>query len=142
MKFSEDWRKNRLNRCIHAKAISLSVKADNSFCAAGKFYADARDPEKKGMESLSCFCRDVKKCAAAEYKTEAQVDAEEIETQARLERMGAVRGAIIAHLDGKRSGAGQIPCPCCTGRVMFSRASVNGHIHAKCSTPGCAAWME
>jgi hypothetical protein len=41
---------------------------------------------------------------------------------------------------GQRQG--RIPCPACkTGTVGYSQAS-NGHVHARCSTEGCASWME
>ena len=40
-------------------------------------------------------------------------------------------------------GAGEMDCPVCkAGRLRYSRAGYNGHIHARCSTPSCVAWME
>lgn len=40
-------------------------------------------------------------------------------------------------------GAGVITCPICgTGKLRYSRAGYNGHVHARCSTDGCVAWME
>ena len=41
------------------------------------------------------------------------------------------------------SGAGKMECPVCkTGTLKYSRAGYNGHVHARCSTDGCVAWME
>lgn len=41
------------------------------------------------------------------------------------------------------TGAGEMDCPVCkTGKLRYSRASYNGHVHAKCSTQNCVAWME
>jgi hypothetical protein len=37
--------------------------------------------------------------------------------------------------------AGAVKCPGCAGSLNYAIAS-NGHIHAKCSTPGCLEWME
>ena len=40
------------------------------------------------------------------------------------------------------SGAGVMACPICkTGELRYSRASCNGHVHARCMA-GCVAWME
>jgi hypothetical protein len=39
--------------------------------------------------------------------------------------------------------AGMMPCPACgTGKLTYRIASLNGHIAAECSTPGCVQWME
>lgn len=51
-----------------------------------------------------------------------------------------------AKQNGFRTGAGgasSIGCPSCeSGKLSYSVASVNGHMHARCSTPDCVAWME
>lgn len=40
-------------------------------------------------------------------------------------------------------GSGTIPCPVCnSGSLMYSRATYNGHVHARCTTKDCVAWME
>lgn len=45
--------------------------------------------------------------------------------------------------DNYYSGAGDMPCPVCNrGTLRYSRAGYNGHVHGKCSTDGCVAWME
>lgn len=44
--------------------------------------------------------------------------------------------------DNYYSGAGEMVCPLCTtGKLRYSRAGYNGHVHARC-TAGCVAWME
>jgi hypothetical protein len=41
---------------------------------------------------------------------------------------------------GKR---GEFPCPACeVGTVRWARASINGHLHAACTTDGCFGVME
>jgi hypothetical protein len=41
------------------------------------------------------------------------------------------------------SGGGIMDCPVCkTGKLKYSRAGYNGHVHGRCSTNGCVAWME
>lgn len=38
--------------------------------------------------------------------------------------------------------AGVIKCPACGGDLHLSQSSYNGHVHARCSTVDCVAWME
>lgn len=41
------------------------------------------------------------------------------------------------------SGAGVMECPVCKkGKLRYSRAGYNGHVHAACSTETCVRWME
>lgn len=35
-----------------------------------------------------------------------------------------------------------VECPVCKGRLHLSQAACNGHVHGKCETEGCVAWME
>lgn len=35
-----------------------------------------------------------------------------------------------------------VECPVCKGRLHLSQSSYNGHVHGKCETPKCVAWME
>ena len=35
-----------------------------------------------------------------------------------------------------------IECPVCKGRLHLSQSSYNGHVHGKCETQNCVAWME
>jgi len=40
-------------------------------------------------------------------------------------------------------GRGEMPCPAgCGGILRYSVASVNGHMHAACTTAECVRWME
>lgn len=75
--------------------------------------------------------------------TAEEIAAAESELSARFARIGAIRKAIIAEHDASGSTGGDMPCPACkTGIVSWSRARSNGHVHARCSTDGCASWME
>lgn len=35
-----------------------------------------------------------------------------------------------------------VECPICNGKLHLSQSAVNGHVHGKCETDGCVAWME
>ena len=75
--------------------------------------------------------------------TEEELAEQEREMNERFERMGKIRKAIVAHIEATDKWSGEIPCPACeTGTVRYSRAHCNRHVHARCSTPNCAAWME
>jgi hypothetical protein len=57
----------------------------------------------------------------------------------RLVQIGVARQAIL----DTGHGAGEIACPVCnSGRLRFSVARSNGHVHASCTTRLCVSWME
>lgn len=35
-----------------------------------------------------------------------------------------------------------VECPVCRGRLHLSKSAYNGHVHGRCETEGCVAWME
>ncbi len=75
------------------------------------------------------------------YTDEELADREK-DLDERFDRIALIRSAIIAQIKATSVRGGHIPCPACkTGTVGYSQAS-NGHVHARCSTDKCAAWME
>lgn len=103
--------------------------------------------------SMPCFRDDdplgVCHCERQEFPTPAEIEARDAEHAAIFGRVVKAREAIVAHLGGpwKRGmpgAGGAIDCPVCEGKesLRFSRAGINGHIHAGCTTEGCVAWME
>lgn len=60
---------------------------------------------------------------------------------AHLKLMGAAIKAIRADASDKNRSAGQVECPKCKGLLGYSIARSNGHIHGRCETSGCLAWM-
>ena len=88
-------------------------------------------------------------CEKCAYPTAAEIEAEAKEDARRWENLSTARAAIVQHLGGPwKKGMtgtyGVIDCPVCQGikTLRFSRAGYNGHIHAKCVTSRCVAWME
>lgn len=131
-------------RCKHYQAMS-----NHDVCKAGVCY------EKfKGVpfNQRPCFPDRGQTppggCELAEYPTAEELAAEDAAFAKRIEQLGTARKAIVEHLGGpwKRGmpgAVGEIPCPVCkNGTLRFSRAGYNGHIHAGCTTAGCARWME
>jgi hypothetical protein len=41
-----------------------------------------------------------------------------------------------------KSGAFEIECPICKGRIVCFVHAVNGHMHCSCTTKDCVRWME
>lgn len=93
-------------------------------------------------------------CLKREMKTAPELDQEEKEfkeyTDKVFTRTVKARIEILAHAKWdinkpyqRESGAsGTIECPVCKGKLDYSIAGYNGHVHAHCHTPNCVSWME
>lgn len=143
-------------KCVHFNGL-MSAR-----CEAGVNYKELAGPPEDGYGlRLPCHGPDyrtgrgvplpradvVVACPKRLEPTEEEIEAEERESAERMNRMGKVRSAIVAHLGGPwnkgtAGASGSIPCPCCGGTVRYSRTGCNGHILAACSTAGCASWVE
>lgn len=55
-----------------------------------------------------------------------------------LDDAAKARAAILK--TGLQSGV--IECPKCNGKLHFSIAHLNRHIHARCASAGCLSWAE
>lgn len=119
-------------------------------CEAGVVFKELPGYGANGFfDNAPCFGPNGSKCDKAEYPTAEEMAAHEADMQARFERIGKARNAIVEHLGGpwKRGtpgASGKIDCPACGGKetLAFSRAGYNGHIHAACATEDCVSWME
>lgn len=58
-----------------------------------------------------------------------------------MRHMGVAIRSIRADAKEKNRSAGQVKCPKCSGNLSYSIARSNGHIHGRCDTSGCLAWM-
>lgn len=88
-------------------------------------------------------------CEKAEYPTPEEVAASEAAMKKRFNGVVIARARIVEACGGEWSRgcpgkSGVIDCPVCNcaDSLRYSRAGVNGHIHARCSTEGCLSWME
>jgi len=146
-------------RCLHF----IGGCADT--CAKGVKYADVKKQHNPPLQyryhrergtpymrtaSLPCFKDKAfgAVCDLAEFPTTDQIMKHDADSEAFVARMLTTRKTILADIATKQipddgSSAGTIPCPICgTGEVRYRRSGYNGHIHAKCSTENCVAWME
>ncbi len=135
------------NFCKHYRGMH-----EKTSCEAGVAFATLEHyGTKLFMASCPCFGPEqTGVCDHKTYRTAEEAAAEAAETAARMKRIGKARAAIVKHLGGPwrqrgtGGGEGQITCPVCgqADALMFSRASYNGHIHARCKTAGCVSLME
>lgn len=90
----------------------------------------------------------IRECPKLERTTHEQAVQEAQDCIARSSRTMKVMNAAHEHAKAAKlgkghGGRGEMPCPLeCGGILHYSVASYNGHMHAKCSTENCVAWME
>lgn len=86
-------------------------------------------------------------CDKAEYPTPAEVAESEKELDTKVLQIITAREYIVAAIGPYVRGScesGRLDCPICrqANTLVFSRSGYNGHVHAKCDTKDCVAWME
>lgn len=130
------------NWCVNFTGIQHKV------CRAGVTYEDVRGDGG----TFPCFadrcgstqCEHVRFLTEEEAKSTAE-RFEEI-VMVRLRHSAVARQQIVAEHGRWKRGmpgvSGVTECPKCQGRLHYSRAAYNGHVHAKCETKGCLSWME
>lgn len=92
---------------------------------------------------IPCFAEHGTKCERYEDLAPEDLAKEEAEFQKLVDQMTKaapfIREMKAKH---KRGGSGVAECPVCGGRLHWSIAACNGHMHGKCETGGCLDWME
>lgn len=125
--------------CKHYRAMF-----DHDTCKLEIAYATV--PKSSG--DCPCWADGGKnKCDKAEYPTPEESAEEDRLVHEMIERTGNARQAIVEACGGpwKRGQPGKsgvIECPNCGGKLSYSRSGFYGHIHARCTTAKCCAWME
>lgn len=111
--------------------------------------ADVEYEVVRGSGSLPCFklqgtappCASRDVMGAAEARASAEASAESLRNF--FTHSKAAREAITQAHTETGANSGTILCPQCGGKLQWSRASSNGHVHARCmTTRECLAWME
>jgi hypothetical protein len=139
------------NWCVHYTGLQ------HESCKAGVKYADVKADVEFQTHRASertpythhqahpCFFGEnklAKPCPHMRFPTSDQIRAHDEESDSHFRNTDVARKAITDATQGKRGVQGALACPVCiTGKLGYSVAS-NGHIHARCSTAGCVAWME
>ena len=133
-------RKSMVN-CKHFNGIHHDqCEAGITYDTSGKFALPCLPSLADKRERLTCesFC--------VMTKEEAESEADEFERAyqtAVVARKAAKDDAKAKNLGRGNGGRGNLKCPVCTDGILhYTVAWLNGHMHAKCSTAGCVAWME
>lgn len=131
-------------RCVHFNGIREEGRA----CDAGIVYATVKG-QAKGFAAFPCFREgEAVPCDKRHFPTPEEVAAEVAGIEARTDRL--MLGMQAAGEDAKKhgfkkgnGGTGSVPCPVCkTGTLRYSVAGYNGHMHGRCTTADCVAWMQ
>lgn len=120
-------------------------------CEAGVNYRELAGPPQTGMILRLPCLRDHDtdiECSKRSFYSDEEIEkqAVEIEQQERVVLLcipAAKADATEKGFGVGSAGRGEIPCPACKkGALRYTVAAVNGHMHASCTTKGCASWME
>lgn len=124
------------NWCRHFTGIQ------NETCKEGIRYDSVRVKPETGMYQWPCLFSGGS-CEKQSAYTAEEIAEREEEIVLRTEGMLKARAAIVESVTKTSLHSGSIACPVCeTGNLAFTRAKLNGHIHASCSTVDCVRWME
>ncbi len=128
----------KMNVCAHFTGVQhdrCRVGVPYEFVKEGKTFACFQD-EANGLV-----------CEKAHFPTREEAEIEKKADDVAYERHRRAHRAV--HDDAKAKGLGRghggegvLVCPLCQGSLVYSVASYNGHIHARCRTEGCVSWME
>ncbi len=109
-------------------------------------------PDAGWAARLPCFLSDAPKCEVTcesrKLATREEAELEVVKQEQEMDHFLKVHRGAKDHAKAKglgrgNGGTGEFPCPSgCGGTLRYSVASVNGHMHGRCSTKGCASWME
>lgn len=97
--------------------------------------SEAKKAEAQTYDKLRTYqAADVKKT----LNKHAELSSEKARNE-RIENIFKARTAIIA----ENKEVGELKCPICKqGKLRYSIARSNKHVHAACTTATCVRWME
>lgn len=138
------------DKCIHFNGIQ------HKSCKAGMVYDDLdKENRIEYRAGLPCFKSDSEiakrlggrpqcHCQHVQFPTEEDVQKQIAEHEQSMKKFTV---ALVAVKPIREKYKGQdwgciIECPVCNGKLHVTHAAYNGHVHAKCETPDCVAWIE
>ena len=147
---------SRAKWCVHYRR--LGGMPEREACKAGVVYDDLARVADLGQRGcalrLPCVRRNhdeaqrrgepLCECPHLQWPTEEELDEDERETRAAMDRMTlglkAVAGIRKEHRG--KDWQGTIECPVCKGTLHVRHAGHNGHVWARCATDDCLQWIE
>ncbi len=139
----EEMIREAMGRCRHFVGT-----AESDTCRAGVRYVDVviqRAPGVAGRASMPCFVKYNEAgatCEKCSFLTREEAEETVKGWNASFERAMLARTAIEEAIRHGSAYAGTIACPACGQAMSYSKARSNGHVHARCATPKCVAFME
>jgi nitrite reductase/ring-hydroxylating ferredoxin subunit len=146
----------KTDTCVHYTG-AINPRA-GGVCAAGVNYRELVGGDVTGwVTRLPCCAGEVRgggekaACPHLRYPTSDELAEDKKRTDAHIAKFmvaftGKVREWREANKWDRRNpkgATGKVPCDSCgIGEIYLSMASVNGHVHGKCTTLGCVSWME
>jgi hypothetical protein len=136
----------KTDKCVHFNGIS------NKRCKAGIVYSDLAGPAPAWGRRLPCLDHGEPgqvHCESYREPTDEEIakDREEWDNfMAKKRQEEELLKPLLLRIrkdHPNRSGSGMDNCPCCKdGKLSWSIAGYNGHIHMRCTTDGCVAFMQ
>ncbi len=132
------------DKCVHFNGMQ------NKTCRAGVTYDEVdngkRVPYRKALPCFKPEGDEVEqcKCEHLRFRTEEEIQARLDEHEETMRKMTLAQ-TVIAPIRKEHKGKdwrGVLECPNCKGKLHVSHSGYNNHVHAKCETPDCVAWME
>lgn len=121
----------------------------NECCRADVNYRQlVGGPDYGWARRLPCMSKyagpDAVTCAKREEPTAEETAESEAEMKEHMNRFMKVQQLIIAMKKEFKGRSGQAikTCPVCAGNLHMTIAGYNGHVHGRCETANCLAWME
>lgn len=125
----------KMGTCKHFTGVQ------NDTCSAGLDYDEVVDRSVRPYR-WPCLSGGTG-CDRAKLPTREEAEEDDKKQIESIRNFLTAREAICKAAGNKRGLRDSIDCPICeSGRLSYSIAALNGHIHAKCSTDGCVQWME
>ena len=129
-------------KCIHFSGVQhekcgagVEYKSFRG-CPFPCFRGEAGDKLRKGEKPFVC--------EKVEWPTDAYIQAEIAMWDRENKKVGAGLKAVepIRKEHKGKNWRGIIECPLCKGKLHVSHAGSNNHVHGRCETPDCLAWIE
>jgi len=125
----------------------------NKNCEEGVSYKELTNNHELGLPCISSGRdgdRVVAICDGFSTLTKEEREAEEKASSERVKYTMTAMALCVKDSDSKgfKKGhdqddvAGEVDCPKCGKKLVYERASYNGHIRAACSTEGCLRWIN
>lgn len=136
----------RMETCRHFDGRSR-LAGGETVCKAGIKYPDGPLPCIRLLRADPPTIEQRRaQCSSLDCHSRAEAEADYDDGEAHLAKTMRVLAAIVPWRTWTResrvSKAEVIECPECKGKLHLSQSAYNGHVHGKCETEGCVAWME